>query len=360
MKYLIACGILPPEIGGPATVISELARSLVRAGHDVTIITYTEHPDALPGVRIVSVPRGSSALMRYLRFAQALLPLVKKADTVFATDVFSVGIPTRLALIGTKTKFILRLGGEWRWESAVNRGERVTLEEIWARPLGIRGRIEMLNYRWILERASRILVTSQVLGEKLRTIASTQIEVIPNLPPMELERPVLHEAHRPLRLLYVGRFEPVKNMPFFAGVLSELHKRSIPVACTMVGSGSELLKCKEVLKAVPNISFLGARPHSELRTLFFEHDVLVLPSLSDICPNSVVEALASGLPCLVTNGHGLPRPLHGAIECDPKDAEAWIDAIMSLTNANAYQELSQAVRPIEVQALSLFEAVTDV
>ncbi len=357
MKYLFACGILPPEIGGPSTVVSDLAKMLAGAGHAVTIVTYTERPDPIEGVRIVSIPRGGSALSRYFRFAHALRSAMHDADAVCATDVFSVGIPTRFALMGTTKKFVLRLGGEWRWESAVNRGELVTLVEVWARSLGVRGRMEMLNYRWIMRRAFRIFVTSSLLKEKLQGVAATPIEVIPNLPLTNCEHPVSHTAHQPLRLLYVGRFEPVKNMPFFAKVLATLHERGVPFICSFVGDGSELPKCRDILKDVPGISFFGIRPHAELQKLFAEHDLLILPSLSDICPNSVVEALACGLPCIVTNGHGLPRPLQGAIECDPKNVDDWIRAIQSLTDAKAYRMLFEAVRPVSVPARTLLHAM---
>ncbi len=40
MKFLLATGIYPPEIGGPATVIAQAAKNLRDAGHDVVVVTY--------------------------------------------------------------------------------------------------------------------------------------------------------------------------------------------------------------------------------------------------------------------------------------------------------------------------------
>ncbi len=41
MKIVLATGIYPPDIGGPATYSSALAEQLHAKGHDVTVIAYT-------------------------------------------------------------------------------------------------------------------------------------------------------------------------------------------------------------------------------------------------------------------------------------------------------------------------------
>ena len=46
MKLLIATGIFPPDIGGPATMLSHLAQGLTERGFEVKILTYTENTKA--------------------------------------------------------------------------------------------------------------------------------------------------------------------------------------------------------------------------------------------------------------------------------------------------------------------------
>ena len=42
MKIVLATGIYPPMIGGPATYTHALAERLSASGHDITVITYGE------------------------------------------------------------------------------------------------------------------------------------------------------------------------------------------------------------------------------------------------------------------------------------------------------------------------------
>ena len=42
MKILVVTGIFPPDIGGPATYIPEIAEALLKRGHEVTVLTTSE------------------------------------------------------------------------------------------------------------------------------------------------------------------------------------------------------------------------------------------------------------------------------------------------------------------------------
>ena len=57
MKVVLATGIYPPQIGGPATYVRGLARELTEAGHRVTVVTYAPAEEAV-GYEVKSVPLG--------------------------------------------------------------------------------------------------------------------------------------------------------------------------------------------------------------------------------------------------------------------------------------------------------------
>jgi glycosyltransferase involved in cell wall biosynthesis len=346
VNVVIACGILPPEIGGPASAIPDIAAELRDAGHDVAIVTYTASPAAIDGVRLVSVSRAGSVLRRYLRFARALRRISKGSDLVLATDVFSVGVPARLALLGRPPKLVLRLGGEWCWELAVSSGRwSGTLRDYWNRRRGLC----LASYRWLLKRASLVITTSDMMKDLLARQfpdSSLPLRTVPNVRQAPLTE-VHSRPHAPLRLLYVGRFARVKNVPFLARVLRRLHERGVPVACTFAGDGEELERCRALLTGVPNVTFLGRVGRNDLPELFERHDVYVLPSLSDLCPNGVVEARTHGLPCIVTSENGLPRPLSGVVEVDPFDEDGWADAISRLRDERTYRDLASESQRIE-------------
>ena len=344
---IFACGIYPPEIGGPATVIHDAVTTLRSRGVDCTVMTYGE-----PREGVVAVSRQGNALVRYWRFARRLRALLRSTDSLIATDVFSVGIPARLALIGRKNSLTIRLGGEWAWEDAVNRGARVTMRSYWEQPTDhIRFFWKKQLMRWILRRSKKIILTTDLLREPIRQLDQTFLQrcvTVQNIHGLQQYRhpreggdPVVASPHHPLRLLYVGRFAPVKNVALLSDVCRLLVARGVAYELTLVGSGPEESRIRAACEGL-NVRFLPPVSTTGLPELYTDHDLLVLPSFSDMSPNAVTEALSVGLPCLLTSEHGLPRPVPGTVECDPMNANVWAEQIQRLTDADIYVELQSA------------------
>ena len=84
MRFLIATGIYPPEIGGPAYYAKNLAEALQAKGHAVEIGTFGA---------LKKLPTGIRHLALFLR----LLPATSRADFVIALDTFSAAVPTYFA-----------------------------------------------------------------------------------------------------------------------------------------------------------------------------------------------------------------------------------------------------------------------
>ncbi|MBI5655046.1 glycosyltransferase family 4 protein [Candidatus Uhrbacteria bacterium] len=362
MKILIATGIYPPEIGGPATVIKKLADDLMSAGHDVQVVTYGE---PRPEKFVHAVSRNGGKIQRYFRMASAIRKNISSETMVLATDVFSVGIPARLALIGKKNRFRLRLGGEWWWEDSVEKGRTdLPLREFWRlRKRDWRERIARANYGWILHRTERMAVTSNLLGEVLRRICpkiAAKISVVTNA---SIGGPLAGDSmkpHEPLRLAYVGRFAKVKNVPFLAQTLKRINAQTMIVECSFAGDGPTLDETKRILEGVPGMAFLGKITQPDVSALLRESDVLVLPSLTDICPNIVLEALTAGTPAVMTSENGLPKDLGGIIELPPTDMDVWVKTLESLVDREKYGRLQTSIRLPSMTGSSLFDFVTTI
>ena len=344
MTYLFATGIYPPEIGGPATVIYDAVTTLEAEGATCSVVTYGEER---PGV--IAVSRLGNVLSRYFRFAKTLRAKLKPEDVVVASDVFSVGIPTRLALIGRKNRLVLRLGGEWAWEDAVNHGKVITMRGYWQKPTDpVRFFFKKMVMAWVMRRAEKIVVTSEMLREPLRLLSAdfaTRCVVMPNVHGFQTELRREGAVHSPIRLLYIGRFAPVKHVVFLADVCRMLLARGVEYQLTIVGSGPDEAKIRTACEGL-NVEFLPPVKYTDASRLYMENDLHLLPSLSDISPNTVAEALSVGLPCLVTSEHGLPRPLAGVLECDPLHADFWAEEIRKLTDPETYETLQATAQPI--------------
>lgn len=364
MKIAIATGIYPPEIGGPATVMALLVQDLKNRGHDVTVVTYGAKDESENGV--VRVSRRRSVVGRYLAMARTIRGLLGPTDVLFATDVFSVGIPARAALVGRSSPFVLRLGGEWAWEDAVTkRGLRVTLREYWSNnAYGPVHGLKRLLARLVLARAARVVVTSSLLCDVLDRIddhVAPRVVTVPNDPTKRSCIPAPHAPSEALRILYAGRFAPVKNVPMFARALRAARGRGAPISMLFVGDGEERAECERILDGMNDVRFLGVRAPHDIENLLSETDLYVLPSLSDICPNGVLEAVGCGVPCLVTREHGLPTGVGGIRELDPKDERAWTEALVELaTDRAVLEQLRKDVRLPPPPAVTLRDVLEEI
>ena len=331
MKFVIVTGIFPPEIGGPARVMFDMAEELRSRSHEVLVVTYGDQVQKQEAV--VRISRGGHVLKRYIRMCRAIRAHLQPQTVVIATDVFSVGIPTRLALIGKKNTFFVRLGGEWAWEDAVTKGRYSgTLRDFWGKYTDWRKMFQRLNYQWITYRARSIFVTSSFLGDILTQYLHLPKQMIQLAENQASFNSVSHQERnttQPLRILYVGRFAPVKNVCFLARVLRTCEQRGLSFVATLVGDGPDVSKIQQIISGSKNTVIMTPVDRATLAEVYATHDVFVLPSLSDICPNAVLEALAHGLPCLMTTEHGLSRPLLGTQECDPQNEQAWVDVLSS-------------------------------
>ena len=110
--------------------------------------------------------------------------------------------------------------------------------------------------------------------------------------------------YRPLRVLFAGKINIRKGVPYLIKAASAF---GTSFELTLIGSvDSEL---RPFLKQYEGkIKILPPCTKSELRKEYQEHDVLVLPTLGDSFGFVALEAMACGLPVIVTENCGVPVP----------------------------------------------------
>ena len=116
---------------------------------------------------------------------------------------------------------------------------------------------------------------------------------------------------RSLRLLAVGRIGPEKNALNLITALGYFHEAygyvpEVSWAGRRDASRSGRVYCARVDKLLESLPAISARWHwlgeqSDLLCLFRTHDALIHPSLYEGLPNVACEALAAGLPVLISN-----------------------------------------------------------
>ena len=101
---------------------------------------------------------------------------------------------------------------------------------------------------------------------------------------------------------HVGRFQTQKNHLFLLEIFSHVCKENENALLLLVGKGELEKSIREKAKALgvlDRIIFTGVR--SDVPALLSAMDVFVFPSLYEGMPNTVIEAQATGLPCVISD-----------------------------------------------------------
>lgn len=134
---------------------------------------------------------------------------------------------------------------------------------------------------------------------------------------------------------HVGRFNHPKNHPFLLKIFTALLKQKSDAILVLVGGGDDMPKIQkkaQMLGIADHVRFLGTR--SDVGDLMQAMDVFVFPSLYEGLPVTMVEAQASGLPCIVSDT--IPPEAYLTDLIFPKklsaSPEEWADAILEKRN----------------------------
>jgi len=120
----------------------------------------------------------------------------------------------------------------------------------------------------------------------------------------------LSYIHTPARYLWDRTFDVLDRVcPVGALHATPLQGR---VMLTFVGDGPmtpHLQSLTKELHIEDQVQFLHRVHGEEKQKIFAEHDLLIIPSITEISPNVALEARSVGLPVLLTKETGLSEPL---------------------------------------------------
>ena len=107
----------------------------------------------------------------------------------------------------------------------------------------------------------------------------------------------------------VGRLVPIKDQAQILHATRVLVERGLDVSVALAGDGPELERLRAIVDSLPILSgrvhFLGAQRN--IPDVLNALDVFVLPSVSEGMSNTLLEAMASGLPIVATRVGGNPE-----------------------------------------------------
>lgn len=108
-----------------------------------------------------------------------------------------------------------------------------------------------------------------------------------------------------LKILVVANFYPFKNHTTLIRAFGELRKSNFSFRLDLIGQGplrDTIGKLSRDYGISDSVFFLERLDHSKMRGLYLDHDLLILPSLKEPIGMCVPEAMACGIPVIVSTG----------------------------------------------------------
>ncbi len=308
MNIVIATGIYPPDIGGPASLSYSLAKTWREAGHNVKIVTYGEGDD----VDVARVSRSYYIVFRYFFFCYYTWKCLRNADVMLIQGAVSEGLPATIAGIARGVPRVLRVPGDYAWEIFRQNPHSTELLDDFVKHRH-HGKIFVLEAieRWVARHAQAIVTPSQYLKKIVCSwnVSAKNIHVILNtVNPFLRIAPDHPREVRGLQnkkiFLCVARAVPWKRFDFLLRVFAKLDDAYVLV---LAGDGPQLQAWKcfaDELGITSRVIFLGRVSRDLLASWYLDADAFVLASSYEGYPFVVAEAVSFGLPCFLSDKAG--------------------------------------------------------
>lgn len=316
MTILIATGIYPPQIGGPAKYAERLCQELNKRGR-VKLCAWSGLERALPWG------------MRHVVYFLRLLPKAPRADAILALDTWSVGFPSLAAAKLLRKKLLVRIGGDFVWEAYIERtGEMIRLSEFYEQPRKFSAKERLIQWATKkLVRHADVLLFNTAWQMRIWQEAfsfSAPARVLENeYPPWRGQSDSPHDFPSGKKVFVAaGRGIRYKNIPAFAEAFAK------------ATAGRDDIELDT--RALP--------PQEHVARVASAYAVAA-PSVSEVNSNMIIEALSMGKPFIAPIDSGFREQLQGlGVFVDTLDKQAMERAIRELLDEHAYRGYVERIK----------------
>jgi len=152
-------------------------------------------------------------------------------------------------------------------------------------------------------------------------------------------------------ILCVGRLTSAKGQHILIEACTVLRDWGRKFRLVIVGSGPDAQSLRSAVARAgleQQVVFAGALNQDQVRAWYRDSDVFALPSFAEGIPVVLMEAMASGVPCVTTRITGIPELIRDGIDgllVTPSDAQELADALAELMDdPELRKELAEAGR----------------
>ena len=329
MKIIIASNIYPPEVGGPSHYTKLLNDGFIKKGHQVQVIKFSD---------LKKFPSGLRHLLYFFRLFKNTI----RSDVILSMDTFSVGFPSALVSRILRKKSFVRVGGDFLWEMFVERTkEDILLSEFYIseniKRTNLKERVILILTKWSLKSFSKIIFSTKWqrdIWQEAYNLDISRTYVVKNHFPNK--KPLPDNFNSRTKILFAGRNIYLKNLKKLKEIFASgnLNKDIFEVCIDL--DQFELHKKIENSRAV------------------------IVPSLSEVSPNIILESISLNTPFILTRDTGLYEEFHKfGVFIKPKDIKDIEDKIRYILDENNYKNIMEIFKSSTYNSRSYEEIADD-
>ena len=384
MRILFCSRRYFPAVSGMSVYAANLLHELVAAGHDVTMVSQFRGdavgtriygggpPPPVPGVTVIGCrSRGEEEGGDFERDIDDMVDVIRREhakqpfDLLHAQYGYPNGWAVLLAARSLGLPCVVSIqGGDGHW-------------------VGSCCEMHRLGMARVLQHANAVLIGcesfAQEVVERLE-VDHALFTIVPGAVDVGRFRPVAGwlagDAADAVRLLYHGRVDRRKGVLDFIAALAMLRAGGKPFAATISGIGPDLDAARALVArhTLGNaVSFIGAVAYDDAPLAYREQDVFVSPTYMEGFSNTVLEAMASGLPivsCFAVGVMDCLRDNENGLMVQPGDVPALAQALRRMIEdpglrrrlaMTALEECRRtyAWQPVGRQIMDIYRQVVD-
>lgn len=308
MKILLVTPYFYPKIGGVERHTYNIAKGLIRAGHNVHVVTTKSDPsyptnETINGIYVTRLPISFTISMTPINLGW--LKELRKLIREFDPDIIEAHAPVPgladLAYFARQgRKYVIKYHA-----GDMKKGKSWLIDSLLAA-------YQNTFLKYIFLHADAIMAVYPNYVEKLINHQRT-VHFIPPGVDTKLFKPKV--TKKIYDVLYVGRIEHAsdwKGVDVLLESIAKSKKKHKKINVALVGTGDAIDHFKSLtakLGIADNVSFLGSVHGEDLVKIYNSSRVLVLPSLTEAesFGNVLIEAMACRVPVIGSNVGGIPN-----------------------------------------------------
>ena len=365
-----------PAISGMSVYALNLLKQLCQDGHDVTMISQFRAdpagagvygggpPPEVPGVRVIGLEsRGEQEVARGqpADFEADVAAMVEAVEREHEREPFDVihaqyGYPTGLAALEASRRtgvpnLVSIQGGDGHWVGACCSTHRDAM-------------------RAVLDHAGALLIGSRSFAEEVSEQHGTPLDrftIVPGATDIHRFRPRdefdIGALRSPPTLLFHGRVDLRKGVLELLDAFATLVDGGRDLRLIVSGIGPDVAAVGERVEYLglgDRVCLSGYAAYAEAPGVYHRGDMFVSPTYSEGFSNTILEAMASGLPVVSTRTVGVVDCLEDgrdALLVEPRDADALAAAIARLLDDDSLRKTLAARALDEVRTYYSWSAV---